>query len=753
MTGVVFPEAGLAGFSEEREIRLTRLNWGLAAGSVVLAAGLGVAWTLSFFANREGLARAGQAAAAARTALAAVEPPRLGDLAPLVEALSAMRRVPEAVHDPVDEPRTGMTWGLYQGSAVQEQVDERYRHALQQGLMPRVALQLEAVMTAPEAKPQHVYAALKTYLMMYDAKRLDPAWFVGAVTELWRARFDPALLGAARAHLEVLVNGGDLMVARFHPVNEAIVKQARDRIAQASIVDRAYEMLRLSGGGGAEGVRLSEVLGAAGVGIFERASGLPLTEPVPAVYTRQGYRKLVKPRINDIVSAMAAEEAWVLGAQASGVGKADPAQIALEVQRRYFADFRATWDGVFADLRLRRIDGIPAALNAAQILSQPDSPLKRLVAAVADTTRLTVADVQGAAQQAVVDNVKQKAKEAATSATTGIFGNQAGAVVGTAVPTDPSRALEAQTEEYFAGLRRLVGDGKAGEIDAAIALIAQVATELVAMQQKASSGQGIKELPPALANARAGADRFAQPVSGTIKALVGFAEQEASGGLKKEVQAGIGGASAMCKRAIPGRYPVVRTSAQDIGVQDFVSVFKAGGELDAFFSANLASFVDKSGAVWQLKATGAGAPPVSKATLQQFQNADAIRTAFLGGGAAPQVQADVSVASGDAEVVIDYDGTQHRLRAGSPSVRLTWPARPGARLSIGGTQVAAVEGAWALLRLVDKGVIDPASSGDKLRVVYSPPGGARTVLEIRTGSAAFNPFRLKELGTFSCPQE
>jgi type VI protein secretion system component VasK len=67
--------------------------------------------------------------------------------------------------------------------------------------------------------------------------------------------------------------------------------------------------------------------------------------------------------------------------------------------------------------------------------------------------------------------------------------------------------------------------------------------------------------------------------------------------------------------------------------------------------------------------------------------------------------------------------------------------------------VAAVDGAWALFRLVDKGVIDPASSGDKLRVVYSPPGGARTVLEIRTGSAAFNPFRLKELGAFACPQE
>jgi type VI secretion system protein ImpL len=753
MTDVVFPEAGLAGFSEEREVRLTRLNWGLAAGSVALAAGLGVAWTFSFFANKDGLARAGAAAGQARTALAAVEPPRLGDLAPLVEALNAMRRVPAAVHDPVDDPRTGMTWGLYQGDAVQEQVGERYRHALQQGLMPRIALQLEAVMTAPEAQPQHVYAALKTYLMMYDGKRLEREWFVGAVTELWRARFDPALLAAARAHLETLVNGGDLLVARFHPRNDAIVTQARERIARSSIVDRAYELLRLSGAGSQEGLRLSEVLGASGVGIFERASGVPLTEPISAIYTRQGYRKLVRPRIDDIVATMAAEESWVLGPQASGVGKTEPAQIALEVQRRYFADFQNTWDAVLADVRLRRIDGVAAALNAAQVLSQADSPLKRLVTAVADVTRLTVADVQGAAQQAVVDNVKQKAKEAATSATTGIFGAQAGAVVGTALPADASRRLEAQAEERFAGLRRLVGDGKTGEIDAAIALIAQVATELVAMQQKVSSGQGIKEVPAGLANARASADRFAVPVSSTIKGLVGFAEQEASGGVKKEVQAGLGGAASMCKRAIPGRYPFVRTAAQDTGVQDFVNVFKSGGDLDAFFTANLAPFIDKSGTVWQLKAAGTGGPPVSKATLQQFQNADAIRTAFLGGGAAPQVQADIAVVSGDAEVLIDYDGTQHRLRAGAPGVRLAWPARPGARLSIGGSPVVTVEGAWALFRLVDKGVVDPASSGDKVRVSYAGASGAKVMLEIRTGSAAFNPFRLRELTAFNCPQE
>ena len=55
-------------------------------------------------------------------------------------------------------------------------------------------------------------------------------------------------------------------------------------------------------------------------------------------------------------------------------------------------------------------------------------------------------------------------------------------------------------------------------------------------------------------------------------------------------------------------------------------------------------------------------------------------------------------------------------------------------------------------RLVDTGAMDPASSGDKVRVSYpAGPAGAKVVLEIRTGSAAFNPFRLRELAAFNCP--
>ena len=92
------------------------------------------AWTWSYHHNQEGLARAADTSAKARTALGGVGAPRDGDLSSLAEALSAMRRIAPSVNDPVKDAPWSMSFGLYQARKVEAQVDERYRMALQQGL-------------------------------------------------------------------------------------------------------------------------------------------------------------------------------------------------------------------------------------------------------------------------------------------------------------------------------------------------------------------------------------------------------------------------------------------------------------------------------------------------------------------------------------------------------------------------------------------------------------------------------------------
>ena len=751
---VVFPEAALAGFSERRENSLRRLSWVAMTGGVLLAVGFLAASTVSYFRNREALASAAPAAARAQEALVGVGAPAADDLPPMIDALAALRQVPGFIHDPVDAPPWSMRAGLYQGRTVDERVGERYRLVLQQGLLPRVALQLEKVMTSPKSAQQQVYAALKSYLMLYEPKHMDQAWFADSMTDLWSGTYPRAVLDLAKPHLDALARLHELQVAQFHERNEAAVATARQRVGGSQLADRAYAMLRVAASSQGGGIRISEVVGPAGTAVLERASGVSLAEPIPGLFTKEGYRNAVRGRIAAVVASVAGEEEWVMGERSSGIGKGPRDRIADEVRRRYFDDFKASWDGVLKDIQVRKPGSVKEALTTAQVLGASDSPLRKLVAMADDQTRLSSTDTKQAATDVATSQAKEKLKQGIESATGNLLGGKAGALVDSALPSSAVRGMEVELDQYFAPLHRLAGDGKASpEMDAALQTFTDIATDLTVVQQKIASGAGLRELPPGLAKARLQGDRFAKPVSGAILALVAFAEGEASGGVKKEMKAGVGGAAALCARSIPGKYPFAKGSSLDLGVQDFVTVFKSGGELDAFFNANLAAFVDRSGAVWHLKSSGEGAPPVSPATLRQFQNADAIRNAFLGGGSSPAVVADIAATAGDGEVSLEYDGTVQKMKVGSAGARVTWPARPGVKLMLNGQLIASAEGPWALFRMVEKGTPEFGGGGDKLKVGFPTPNGNRLMLELRASSSAFNPFRLRELETFACPRE
>jgi type VI secretion system protein ImpL len=734
---VVFPEAALAGFSERREAMLRRLGWGLAAAGLVLSAGFVSAASWSYVRNRDALVAAAAATAQAREAVRGVGTGALEDLPAVLDALTRLRAVPAAIHVPVDDPPWAMRFGLYQGEEVDERVGTVYRDALQKGLLPRVALHLERIMTAPASGADDVYAALKSYLMLYEPKQMDAAWFSQSVASSLAATLPRESVPTAQAHLAALADIADLQAGEAHERDAGAIATARAKVAQLSVVDRAYAALRHTPVPDAREFRISEAVGPAGLGVLERR-GASLADPVPAIFTRDGYRTAVRGRVAGVVADFAREEDWILGEKSSGFRRMRADQTVAEVLRRYFGDYTATWDGVLADTRVRPLAGLDDALAVGRVLAQADSPLRRLVAAVDEQTRLSEAD--GASAVAAAASVPLAAHAAAIASA---------ALRGAALLDSPTHAGEVELERHFAGLHRLAGDGKSADVDAALQALLVVVTELSRLQTQAPA-PGAQEVPEGLAAARGQADRFGSPVREAILALADVGVGTAKGGARREVKEGVGAASATCARAIPGAYPFARMSAQDLGLQEFTTVFRAGGELDAFFTSTLQRYVVK-GATWKLK--DAGDTPVSPATVRQFQNADAIRIAFFAGTASPSVTADVDVVSGDGELTLDYDGTPNRLRAGGPGARVTWPARPGARLSAGGQVIAAAEGPWALFRLVDKGTPEPGGGTDRVRVSYPVPGGSRVVLDVRTTSSTYNPFRLRELQAFACPRE
>jgi type VI secretion system protein ImpL len=130
---VLFPEAGLAGTDEAREKRQRRLHLAAYASMAAVTVVLALAWTASFFSNRGLIASAEAATAQAKSAAEGL-PPRAGDEARLVAALSRLRELQKPAGD-----GALARLGFYQGDKLRAQAERAYRNALRDALLPQLA--------------------------------------------------------------------------------------------------------------------------------------------------------------------------------------------------------------------------------------------------------------------------------------------------------------------------------------------------------------------------------------------------------------------------------------------------------------------------------------------------------------------------------------------------------------------------------------------------------------------------------------
>ncbi|TFW27719.1 type VI secretion system membrane subunit TssM, partial [Massilia horti] len=177
---VVFQEAGLAGLNAARE---RRNRWLLRAGVCAVCVGalaLLAGWGASYPRNQELVREDGARLRALQTQAAAL-PAGTADLAPSLALLDQARALPWGYAESGREVPLALRFGLFQGDKLGEQSVTLYRRLLRDVLLARIALRLEEQLRQG-AKGESQYEALKTYLMLYDDKRLDPgtveAWTV-----------------------------------------------------------------------------------------------------------------------------------------------------------------------------------------------------------------------------------------------------------------------------------------------------------------------------------------------------------------------------------------------------------------------------------------------------------------------------------------------------------------------------------------------------------------------------------------------
>ena len=724
----------------------------------VLAAGA-LLWRIQTTGQRQ--IEAAQAALAGyeQTAQALpLDPVADADLPRLVPLLDRAAALPHGTNG--DAP-AWWTLGLSQDEKLAAAARAVYRHALERALLPRMVWRLEAQLRGNMSQPDFLYEATRVYLMLGNAGPLDRELVHEWMKLDWQTAYPGDDLAPVRT---TLLRHLDALLAEPLPsvsLDGELVAQARATFAGVSLAQRAYSRVRPS----AAAQRLpawrpSDALGAAGVGIFVRASGKPLSDGVPGFFTIDGFHKVLLPSLATAANSVVAES-WVLGQRV----QLDPHGPQMQAVQRemialYETDYARAWDAMLADLNIVPMRSLPRAAQDLYILASPESPMRALLVSMARQLHLSLPPDATTVGKPAAEPVVQPVTETAAEQLQAVLGKVQPAT--DAAPAAPGQVIDAR----FAALLLLVGDGPGAPID-------QVLKSLIDIQQQTAkmAAAPAGSAPPPAANgdpAQALLGEAAQQPQPLARWLASIAQSGIAlrGGTPRGQVAAVfnapGGPAALCPAAVNGHYPFGRGATDEVSLDAFSRLFAPGALFDGFVNTLLRPYVDMSGSTWRPQTADGVAAPVALADLAQFQRAAAIRDAFFAAGSTtPSIRLDITPVSLDKaakQATLDLDVTVVTASHEPPrSTQITWPGpaqTSAARLVFdppptGQPGVVQETGPWSMFRLFSRGKLQPAGSPDRYTLTFQI-GNREAAFEIRTSSPV-SPFTPSLLQDFRCP--
>ena len=599
-------------------------------------------------------------------------------------------------------PAAPVAFGLGQAPKLQAAAAAAYRDALVFGLLPRLVWRLETEMRGALADPQRLYDLTRIYLMLGGEGPLDPAPIRAWATTEWRTSLadDAPIADTLLTHLDRLLAEPLPPVALDAP----LVTAARASFGAVPPAARVYAALRASAAANAlPPWRPFDALGPAGSLVFTRASGKPMTEGIPGLFTAAGYRSVMS-RALPAATHQVATETWVLGRRTEPTPpaqqQAEQQQLEQAVTALYAADVTARWDALLADLDIAPIASLPQAAQAFYVLASPESPLRALLRSMA--TQLQVPGIP------------------------------------------PAR---------YAGLTALAtGDG--APLERALRLVADVQqplAKIAALPVGTAAPAGGEDIGAALATE---AQRQPQPLGRWLGTVGAIATALRTGNAKRQVALAYnapGGPAQACAAAV-ARYPFAPAAAP-LPPEDLTRVFGPAGLLDAFLNTQLKPYLDTSVKPWKPQ-PGA---PLAPADALQFQRAAAIRDALFSPGStpgytspsSPSFTIQLTPAPPLRAATLTLGAATLTSGQGPPrATDLTWPPTGApAEASLTADALSLREtGFWALHRLAARGRLQPGSRPGHLLLQFG--NSLIPILTYDVAAPALSPALFTD---FRCP--
>ncbi len=753
---VIFAESELVGLNhavETRKLWTQRLFYVAVASLIIVFSGL---WTHSFFKNKA-LLQEFSDKVNVYNGLGPYPAQGVVDFNALLTRMNALKDVMN-VYPESDQVPWSIGFGLYQGDKLRELALANYHKQLKNHFLPMIKARLEQRLVGEESNNIEVlYQLLRVYLMLGDKDHLKTDIVQPWVGVDWENEFTSDVQNQLKTHLD------QLLQLDFPPVSldDNLVREVRSILTQIPVAQQVY--LRIKAEGLAKhdfDFSLARELGSSGAQVFTSQTGKLEDLVIPGLFTYKGFHQFFLNESKDLAH-QTVEQRWVLGNDGF-VGGTDFNQLEGKLFNYYYAEYIKRWDDLLADLTIRRPANIPQLVEILEVVSGYDSPLRRLLEAVEQETRLT--RVAAINEGNAIDKLKEGAESLADNSRMQKLLGAAKNVAGDSYTVDRTGK---PVEDHFARLNEQVEKGTSGSspLDLVIADLSALYGTMADLSSTSDASAAVDLVKQGgggdiIAKIQRQSARLPDPVSSLVTKLASGSQGLIMGGVRSQLNNSIQTeVIEICKSSIDQRYPINKRARTEITLQDFARFFAPNGVMDQFFNTHLKDFVDTSRSPWRLIAQHKTTAGISASTLTQFQYAAKIREIFFQfGGQLPKVQFELKPVYLDANASrfwLNLEGQESSYRHGpTRSMRFSWPGTSSGLVRLGfetldGRQISdSEEGAWAWFKLLNRMQVETLP-GNAYLITFSL-NGLTAKYELRP-SSVLNPFAFKELTEFQCP--
>lgn len=720
---VVFKEADQFGTLSGYEKKKRAIKLGLMASAAVLTLAICAGLFVSYSNNSEYVERS---ALSVENWVAQYDNKTGGEeIRQYIPALSDFANDIEGLSQLNQQQFSGL--GLDQSDSLQDALIASYNRLLQTVLLPYVQEQVAThLREANDVNRQ--YQALKTYLMMSDAKRRDneflQRYLIANVNN--DGDFSDAEYAQVSVHLTNLVKNNML----FDGLDEMLISQARRTLRAQPLGEIYYQQYKerfLSDQ--SNYLSMAQLAGTDWRIILD--VNLDDIQTISRLYTPEVFQTVLDEDIPSYIKQLDSE-AWILGVDTV----IDKSNLKTQLEKLYARDYVNTWQRLLNAVSIKSSTSV-ATLNAAlQLLIEVDSPLFLLLDSASSATKLV--SLESSMSRINLGSNANRALDAATQALSA---------------DDPAFFITSR----FSKLHELMVEEKKVATQQRLSALLQEIN--VALSFQMQSNQNVMDAT-ALNGLQGYGYLQAEPLNKWINQLVGSI-QGAQSQVKKNQMSQLWQRDVLtkCKEIVEFKYPFVRSAGTDASLRDINQLFAPNGVMYRFFDENLAALVNTQSFPWQWRAGVQSTYNFSPAVLPFFESVYRVqRSLYAADGSQARMQLSLTPVYLDPRLArfrMSIYGQTLSYQFGRPTATgLSWPPENPSTLSQfsfvrrdNSEIIENEDGLFALFKLINLADVNRINA-NKVNVTFTK-SNYKAIYELSAASP-IDPLVFANLSSFSC---